>query len=35
VSDTLQIATQKETYEFNSQATPQGLLLPIDTYKAK
>lgn len=31
-SDTLDIATQKESYTFTPQATPAGLQIPISTY---
>lgn len=33
--ETLQIATQKESYAFKPQATPFGLSLPLDLYKSE
>lgn len=32
---TLQIDTQKESYSFKPQATPFGLVLPVDTYESE
>jgi Neutral/alkaline non-lysosomal ceramidase, N-terminal len=34
-SDTLNIATQKESYSFKPQATPFGLVLPMDLYQSE
>ena len=34
-TDTLHITVQKESYTFNPQATPTGLLLPVDTYSSE
>lgn len=33
--ETLQIATQKESYSFTPKATPFGLILPMDLYKTE
>lgn len=34
-SDALEISFQKETYSFKPQATPKGLLLPVDLYTSE
>lgn len=35
VQDTLEINTQKDSYNFKPQANPQGLTLPVDKYESE